>query len=90
MLNMLFKHPILFGEADALGKVQKLDLKVLKGFRHAPYEAPVQHLRLFCLTHRRIRGLVISMLKITRSLLLFPMNSTFTHPTRKGLRGHTY
>ncbi len=87
---MLFKHPILFGEADALEKVQKLNLKVLKGFRHAPYEAPVQHLRLFSLTHRRIRGHLMSMYKITHSLLLFPMKSTFTHPTRKGLRGHDY
>ncbi len=70
--NMLFKHLILFGEADALEKVQKLDLNVLKGFRHVPYEAPVQHLRLFSLTHRPIRGNLIFMFKITHSLFYFP------------------
>ncbi len=31
-----------------------------------------------------------SMFKITHGLLEFPMESTFTHPTRKGLRGHAY
>ncbi len=28
--------------------------------------------------------------KITHGLQEFPMDSTFTHSTRKGLRGHTY
>ncbi len=30
------------------------------------------------------------MFKITHGLQEFPMESTFTHPTRKGLRGHAY
>ncbi len=80
----------LISRRRGIGKVQKLNLKVLKGFRHVPYEAPVKHFRLFSLTHRRILGHLISMFKITHSLLLFPMNSTFTHPTHKGLRGHAY
>ncbi len=87
---MLFKHPILARGAEALEEVQKLALKIVKGFRPVPYDAPVQQLRLFFLTHRRIRGNLISMFKITHNLLLFPMESTFTHPTRKGLRGHAY
>ncbi len=41
-------------------------------------------------THRRIRGDLIAMLKITHCLLKFPMASTFAHPTHKGLRGHAY
>ncbi len=33
---------------------------------------------------------LIPLFKITQSLLEFPMESTFTHPTRKGLRGLAY
>ncbi len=90
ILTMLFKHPILARGAEALEEVQKLALKIVKWFRHVPYEAPVQQLRLFFLTHRRIRGNLISMFKITHNFLLFPMESTFTHPTREVLRGHAY
>ncbi len=42
------------------------------------------------LTHRRIRGDLIAMFKITHGLLEFPMESTFTHPSREVLRGHAY
>ncbi len=58
--------------------------------RRAPHEAALQQLRLFFLTHRRIRGDPIFMFKITVGLLEFPMESTFTHPTRTGLHGHAY
>ncbi len=70
--------------------VQKLALKFVKGLRHVPYEAALKQLRLFSLAHRRIRGNLTAMFKITHGLLGFPMASTFAHPTRKGLRGHAY
>ncbi len=79
-------HPILFCDAEALEKVQKLALKLVKGLRHVPYE----QLRLFSLTHRRIRGDLIAMFKITHDLLEFSMESTFTHPTHNVIRGHAY
>ncbi len=50
---------------EALIKVQKLALKFVKGLRHVPYEAALKQLRLFSLTHRRIRGDLIAMFKIT-------------------------
>ncbi len=83
-------HLILSRDVEALEKVQKLALKFVKGLRHVQCEAALQQLRLFFLTHRRIRGDLISMFKITYGLLEFPMESTFTHPSRKGLRGHAY
>ncbi len=83
-------HAILCCYAEALGKVQKLVLKLVKGLRHAPYEAAPKQLRLFSLTYRRIRGDLIAMFNITPGLLELPMASTFAHPTRKGLRGHAY
>ncbi len=49
-----------------------------------------QPLRLFSLTHRLVRGDLISMCKIIQSHLEFPMEPTFTQPTRKGLRGHAF
>ncbi len=55
-----------------------------------PHETALQQLRLFFLTHRRIRGDLISMFKITHGLLKFHMESTCTRPIRKGLRGHAY
>ncbi len=45
-------HPILGRDAEALEKVQKLNLKFVKGLRHVPYEAAHKQLRLFSLTHR--------------------------------------
>ncbi len=70
-------HPILCRDAEALEKVQKLALKFVKGLRHAPYEAALIQLRLFSLTHRRIRGDLLAMFKITHGLLAFPMETTF-------------
>ncbi len=52
--------------------------------------AALQKFRLFSLTHRRIRGDLISMFKITRGLLEFPMEPIFSHPTRTLLRGQAY
>ncbi len=91
-MNILFKqpNPFLCRDAEALEKVQKLALKFVKGLRHVPYEAALKQLRLFSLIHRRIRGDLIDMFKITLGLLEFPMASIFGHPTRKGLRGHAY
>ncbi len=81
-------HPILFRDTEALEKVQTLALKLVKGLRHVPYEVALKQPRLFCLTHRQICVDLISMFKITHGLLEFPMESTFAHPTREGLRGH--
>ncbi len=83
-------HPILSRDTEAFEKLQKLALKFVKGFWHVPYEAALQQLRLFSLTHRRIRGDLIAVFKITRGLLEFPIESTFTYPTCEGLRGHAY
>ncbi len=62
----------------------------MKGLWHVPYEAALKQLRLFSLTHRRIRGDLMAIFKIIYGLFEFPMASTFAHPTRKGLRGHAY
>ncbi len=85
---MFFKHPIVSRDAEASENIQKLALKFLKVLRHVPYEADPQQLRLFFLTHQRIRDDQTSMFKITSGLLEFPMEFTFPHPTSKGLRGH--
>ncbi len=83
-------HPILSRDTEALEKVQKLALKFVKELRHVPCEAALKQLRLFSLIHRRIRGDLITMFKITHGLLEFPMESTFAHPTHEVLRGHAY
>ncbi len=58
-------HPILCRDAEALEKVQKLALKFVNWLRHVPYEAALKQLRLFSLTHRRIRGDLIAISKVT-------------------------
>ncbi len=83
-------HPILCRDAEALETVQKLALKFVKGLRHVPYDAALKKLRIFSLTHRRIRGELIAMFNITHDLLKFPMASTFVYPTHQGLRGHAF
>ncbi len=89
ILNMLFRHPIQPRDAEALGKVQTLTVKFVKGLRYVPYEAAPQQLRLFSLTHRRILG-ECPCSKIIHGLLVFPMESTFTPLTRKGIRAHAH
>ncbi len=79
-------HPTLCRDAEALEKVRKLALKFVKGLRHVPYEAALKQLRLFSLTHLRIRGDLIAMFKFTHGLLA----STFVYPTCLGLRGHAF
>ncbi len=83
-------HRILSRDAEALEKVQKLALKFVKGLRHVLYEAALEQLRLFSLTHRRIHGDLLAIFKITHGLLEFPIAYNFAHPTHKGLRGHAY
>ncbi len=83
-------HPILCWDAEALEKVQKLALKFAKGLRQVPYEAALKQLRLFPITHRRIRGDLIAMFTITHCLLEFPMAPTFIYPTHQELRGHAF
>ncbi len=90
ILSKRLKNPILSHYAEALEKVQKLALNFAKERRQVPYEAALQQLQLFSLTHRQIRGDLASMFKITHGLLEFPMDFTFIHPTRKGLCGHAY
>ncbi len=60
------------------------------GLQHVPYKATLQQLRLFSIAHRRIRGGLIPMFKITFCLLKFSMEYIFTPPTRKGLLGDVY
>ncbi len=79
---MLLEHPILSPDAETLKKVQKLALKFVKRLRNVPYEAALKQLRLLTLTHRRIRGDVISIFNISHGVLEFPMKSIFTHPAR--------
>ncbi len=87
---MLSKHPVLIRDTKVLQNMQKLAVILVKGLWHVPYEEVLQHLRLFSLTHRRIREDLISIFRITYELLEFPVESTFTHPTRKKLRGRAY
>ncbi len=70
--------------------MQKLALKLVKGLWHVAHETALKQLRLFSLTHRRIRGNLITMFKITHGPLEFPMAPTFAHPTRKGLCSNAY
>ncbi len=51
---------ILSRDAKAVGKVYMLTPKFMKGLRHVPFEADFQQLRPFSLTHRRIRGDLVS------------------------------
>ncbi len=83
---MLFKRPTPSYLATQR-QVQKLALKFVKRLRHVPCDAALQQLQLVSLAHRRIRGDLMSMFMITHGLLEFPMESTFVHPTRTGLRG---
>ncbi len=87
---MLFKHPILSRDAEALGNVQNLAVTFVKSHRHVSFEAALQHIQLIYLNHLRICGDLKFMLKITLGLLDFHKESIFTHPTRTELRGHSY
>ncbi len=65
-----------------IGKGAEARSEVCEKLRHVPYETALKQLRLFSLAHRRIRGDLIAMFKITHGLLEFPMASNFAHLTR--------
>ncbi len=72
--------------APTLEKVRKRVSKFVRGLWQVPYEAALQLVRLFSLTHWRIRGDLKTMFKIIHSLLEFPTKPIFTSPTRSGLK----
>ncbi len=65
--------PFLSLDCQALGSVQKLAVKFVKGLRHVPYETALQRLHLFSLVRRRIRGDLICMYKIMHGLTRLSM-----------------
>ncbi len=86
ILNMLLKQPIPSYPATQRHWTR---CWVRKGCSTClVWSSPLPTTRLLSLTHRRIYGDLISMCKITDGHLEFPMENTFTQPTRKGLRSH--
>ncbi len=64
-LNVLFKQPILSRDAGVLEMYRGSRWSSWNGFRHVPYEVSLQPLRLFFLTHLRIRRELIFMFMMT-------------------------
>ncbi len=72
--------PILSRDCQALESVQKLAVKLVKGWRHVPYETALQRLQLFSLIRRKICGDLICMYKIMHGVLDFLCDAVFASP----------
>ncbi len=77
-------HPIPWHRFNGMGAETRSKV------REVPYDAALQRLHPFSLTHQWICGNLMYMVKITRSLLAFPRESILTHPIRTRLGGYAY
>ncbi len=81
--------PNLVADADCLEQIQRLVMRLVKGFRRLPYEERLRRLGLHSLGRRRLRGDLIVVYKcflqdwIWTSAFVFP-------PVRPGLRSQTF
>jgi len=75
-------------EKDTLEKVQRRATKMVNSIRHLPYEDRLRALHLPTLEHRRLRGDLITMHKITRGHMTTSMEIPYSETTN--LRGHQF
>ena len=80
--------PTRKGLIDKLEKVQRRATKMVGNLRDLPYEERLQTLKLSSLQHRRLRGDIIVMFKITHGLLKTSMEVPYSN--NPGLRGHQF
>ena len=83
-------NPITKGECDLLERVQRRGSKVVKGFRHLPYEERLQRLGLFSLGYRRRRGDLIYTRRILNGELGPELLSFFLLNNEGMTRGHQF
>ena len=79
-------HPRLKGQIGQLEKVQRRATKLVKNIRHLPYRERLKRLDLPSLKHRRLRGDMITLYKITHGLM--NTNIQVPYSANHHLRGH--
>ncbi len=82
--------PTLRVDINQLERVQRLATRLVRGFRHVPYEERLRQLNLFSLERRRLRSDLILAFKIFKGEVYLNPSEFFLHPPRAGLRGRTY
>ncbi len=73
---------------QVLENVQYLEVKFVKGLRHASNGTVLQWQQRFSLTHKRICGERTRVYEMANDLLEFPRDAVFLAPTRSCLCSH--
>ncbi len=82
--------PTLRADINQLQRIQRLATRLVRGFRHVPYEERLCKFNLFSLERRRLRADLILAFKIFKGEVDLNPSEFFLRPPRAGLRGHTY
>ncbi len=72
-----------------LERVQRLATRLVRGFRHVPYEERLRQLYI-SLERRRLRADLILAFKVSKDEVDLSSSDFFIRPPRAELRGHTY
>ena len=73
---------------NQLEKVQRRATRLVSSIKHLPYKERLKRLKLPSLTHRRLRGDVIMMFKITHGFTRTSLEIPYS--TNQNLRGHPF
>ncbi len=82
--------PTLRADISQLERVQRLATRLVRGFRHVPYEERLRQFNLFSLESRRLQDDLTLAFKIFKEEVDLYPSEFFIRPPRACLRGHTY
>ena len=83
-------YPQFKGDVDRLEKVQRRDIKLVKGFKNYPYEKRLLLLNLTTLDYRRQRNDMIQVFQIFKGFDKISSDVFFTCNSSDRTRGHSY
>lgn len=93
---LLFGPPYKKGDIEAIEKIQKRATKLVISIRKLPYKERLQHLNLYSLKYRRLRGDMIEVFKILHHMYDSSVapelirNTSATRGNKYKLLNHTF
>ncbi len=82
--------PTLRADKNQLERVQRLATRLVRGYRHVPYEERLRQVKLFSLERKGLRADLTLAFKIFKGEVDLNPSEFFLRPPQAGLRAHTY